>query len=298
MKSSYLIFFLIFSIVAIGCSTASPDISNKELQEQKEEIINTVDYSKLIIKFPEAHEIKFLGKIKTDKENNGSNSILYPGGLAGLLAGVAVHSAVQSGVELERKKQEQEEANKVLEPYLDGLENISPEFFLNNLRPISIGQKNIRLYDQTHEVEDENQFYAYVSPVFHMTQNKQGMIVSNSLTIGESLTPKYKPKVVNTIYVISKADLNTKDDYWLKDDYVHLKEDVKNIFFSTIKLAVVKHLNSFDTKDEKQSTIRYLEDGSKKVERGYNLLETCERIVFESLRGEIKSAPTINKEEC
>ena len=43
-------------------------------------------------------------------------------------------------------------------------------------------------------------------------------------------------------------------------------------------------------------TIRYNDNGEKKIERGYLIKQNCMHLTFDSLRGEIKSVPRFGRE--
>ncbi len=70
--------------------------------------------------------------------------------------------------------------------------------------------------------------------------------------------------------------------------------DLAPLFLKSIYLAL-EDFSGLMPRSSELETIRYADNGSKKVERGKMIRKTCTDLVFESLRGEIKSVPILRK---
>ncbi|MDO7635036.1 MAG: hypothetical protein MUQ60_03870, partial [Porticoccaceae bacterium] len=60
---------------------------------------------------------------------------------------------------------------------------------------------------------------------------------------------------------------------------------------AAIELGINQFAGLLPPKEEASSTLRYLENGEKKIERGHLISESCSALIFESLRGELKWIP-------
>ncbi len=80
---------------------------------------------------------------------------------------------------------------------------------------------------------------------------------------------------------------------WQQDNGLRFKRTVDILLAESIKIATDDFLASSSTQN-KLKTIKYLENGKKKVERGRLLDKSCGFIVFETLRKDIKVVPELN----
>jgi hypothetical protein len=101
--------------------------------------------------------------------------------------------------------------------------------------------------------------------------------------------------------VVVMSDPVLEDDaaaYWLRDNAKVFRESVRALYLESFQLGVSRQFGSAESAQTKQVTIKYLEDGVKKIERGYVISQSCKRTLFESLAGEIKSVPNLDFATC
>ena len=262
------------------------------VQTKEPVVIKPADKSKLFLQFPEEKDIQFFGKINVDGANSASGAIMYPAyGLAGFIAGVAAHAAIQGGIDSAEEKRKAELANQILEKYQSILSEIDAQSVVDTGLSVRVNGKAVEVYNVGQDVDGQNIFLAEVKPAFYLTQDEKSLILINELKFSESLIPKTKSLPLTVQYVSSPRSNDEADDYWQADDFANFKRVVRQSFLASIELGMKKNVGEINIQGKPQKTIRYLESGKKKVERGYVIASTCERIVFQTLRGAIKSVP-------
>lgn len=274
----------------------------------------TVFESQLVnVRFDAKQPVTFVGKKSLDAAGLAGAPMMYPGDTAGLfLVSILTHAAVSGGVEKARLSKEQEEANKVLEPYNPYITNINEAFLLQHTHLQDIPATTEKLQLLLGDKHQENsRWQVSVVPVFAMTQNQSSFLIYNKLTFFDrSLTPKERKKIKKVkkgqpdpneklIVIVSDPVLvDDKADFWLRENAGAFHNAVKNLYVESFNLGIARHFGNLKNLDTKQVTVKYLENGVKKIERGYVISQTCQRTIFESLAGEIKSVPNLEFSSC
>lgn len=265
------------------------------------------------IRFDAKQPVTFVGKKSLDTAGQGAAPMMYPGDTAGLfLVSILTHAAVSGGVQKAKLNKEQEEANKVLEPYNSYIADINEAFLLQHTHlqdiPATTEKLQLLLGDRHQE---NSRWQVSVVPVFAMTQNQSSFLIYNKLTFFDrSLTPKERKKIKKVkkgqpdpneklIVIVSDPVLvDDKADFWLRENAGAFHNAVKNLYVESFNLGIARHFGNLKNLDTKQVTVKYLENGVKKIERGYVISQTCQRTIFESLAGEIKSVPNLEFSSC
>lgn len=268
----------------------------------------------LNVSFDNKQPVTFVGKKSLDATGGGSAPILYPADTAGLfLVSILTHAAISGGVQKAQLNKEQEEANKVLEAYSSYISTVNEAFLLEHTYvrdafPLPDKQLQCLLGDKHLK---NSRWQVNVVPVFAMTQNQSSFLIYNKLTfVDRALTPKEKRKLKKVkkgqpnpneklVVIISDPVLvDDKADFWLRENGQAFNNAVKELYVESLHIGMARHFGSFKNTDTKQITIKYLENGVKKIERGYVISQSCQRTVFESLAGEIKSVPNLEFSSC
>jgi hypothetical protein len=124
--------------------------------------------------------------------------------------------------------------------------------------------------------------------MFSMTQDQQAIILDNVISIKKSnaATP-YQVAV----HVVSPAknsdDLNT---FWNDNQGYKLKEESSLLFAHSLDIALSDQLN-IEKNANPFKTIRYVEGGAEKIERGQPISERCHQLLFRNLRGNLMLVP-------
>lgn len=253
----------------------------------------------------------FVGKKSLNGGSDAAGSMMYPAPDASVfLVSILTHAVVAGGVNSSKLKKEQEEADKVLTDYLSDINKINPPSLMEDILDGFADGDAINHYKVLHSASvDNNRWQLYVSPVFALTQRQDSIILYNKFTFNDKAAIKVEklkklkkgsiPDNEKIIVVVSDPiKEENKKNYWLKDGGLNFIKVVSEIHEQSFQLALEAYFLNRQAAIEKQVTIKYLEDGQKKIERGYVVSQSCERTVFKSLAGEIKSVPNINFFNC
>lgn len=279
-----------------------------------EKNIPVLDDTLFNVSFDPQHPITFVGKKSLHGKDQAAGNMMYPADTAGLfLVSILTHAAVSGSVEKARLNKEQEEANKVLEPFGPHIAGMDVYF-------LWAGQKFTGASNQFDKFtflygdqqSDNSKWKIKVAPVFAMTQSRSSFLLYNKMTFvdmslinAKKKRNQKKPKKnapnpnEKLVVIVSDPVLATSaTDYWLNDEAKMFRETVKNLYKESFQLGMRRQFGELSPVQDKQITIRYLEDGVKKIERGYVISQTCKRTIFESLAGEIKSVPNLEFATC
>ncbi len=293
------VFVGLFSILC-GCAAQTKNKIESLPEEAVTPILSPLETTEgtYWVDLPHQKGLSFFGQRKLNKSNSRGESMMYPGGNAGtLLAAIAIHAAFQASATTTKKQAEMAEANKVLVPYRALIEELS----LSDLIPstqfsdweLGHPRLNMKLVDESVPF---NGWHTVVNPVFIMSRNQDSIIIKSEISIIDSRlnstmgTPE--PSYSRTIY-IHESPLYDQTQ-WLAEGGEYFESTVASLLRSSIILGINDFSGFLPEKEAVASTIRYPENGVKKVERGYLIQQSCSHTVFESLRGDIKSVPRFN----
>jgi hypothetical protein len=289
-------------------------VSAQEI-DQDRQFENSIYFS-----FNEKSPFVFMGKIDTNKTGAGTGSILYPGDNALVFfAAILTHAAISGGLQHSQISKQQIEANQVLNDYESYIQkfNVRENIALSQL-DVAIDNSTQKFFFLTDaESEKTTKWEMNVAPIFFMTQNHGSLILYNKVVIKENTVntsvvetrkrTKKKPaqkknipdKNEKIVVVISDpiADKDFKH-YWSNNDGLQFTETLKLMYRESLNLIVANKLANMSIKNTEQVTVKYVEDGVKKIERGYIISSSCKRTLFESLSGEIKSVPNLEFSTC
>ena len=249
--------------------------------------------------FPNQDKVQFLGKIDTSQKAGDGAAVMYPGeaGVAGFVAAIAAHSIAASSVKNSRKKQMQESANRILQPFSQVIEQLAFEqLYPQSLTLPGNTAPTVNLEPYSEHSAD-NKWIIESTPTFYVTLEKKDLILQNAIRIYESAKPD-NSAYQNTIAVVfNDTGTHLSNDGVPIDNGNPFASTVKNLFKESLDLAISDFINQQSPPDSYQTTtVRYLEDGEKKVERGNVMISSCEKIVFKTLRKWIKSVPQMKKD--
>ncbi|UTW45845.1 hypothetical protein KFE80_02735 [bacterium SCSIO 12696] len=277
-----------FAILLIGIVLTSGCSGVKK--QENISILPVPPFDRLYVKNMHPEKPLFLGKIDRTKEDGRSGSIMYPGqNGAAFLASVLTHAAINSGVQKARKKEKQERANKVWESY----QGVTNQTSFDALVPSSLkldSGKVIEAFPYSLKEPAENSWVAEVSPVFYMSDKKNSLTLKSEVSFSQSSNPSSKKIKVTAIYISDENSMDLTGVH--SSEQSHLIDIFKSMFSRTLAMASNFSEGLYDSgQKEKSETLRYLEDSQKKVERGKVISINDERVVFFTLRDEVKSAP-------
>src|SRR5690606_1820607 len=133
-----------------------------------------------------------------------------------------------------------------------------------------------------------SQWSVKTKPVFFLTQSHETLILYHQLTFHDlALVTAKKNKKNKKVKKTSSRKKKTPDprerlvvivsdplsdgeasELWLKDDGKHFQDTVRKLYQESMQIGFQHYHGHLDGTTPNQMTIRYLEDGKKKIERG------------------------------
>ncbi|WP_096085170.1 hypothetical protein [Agaribacterium haliotis] len=282
---------ILFNVVA--CGSQNP-------VKESYEALEPVDSSRVYLRFPPLEEIAFYGKPDSDNEARSSGAMLYPGyDMVSFIAGIATHAAVQSSMEAQRDKQREEMANRIVDGYRSVVERINAKSIVGSGRFIEYGQEKVEVFlaSQEAHIPEAHVYIAQVAPAFYLTQDNADLIALNTVVFVSNKDDSLRSKNIQVEYLIP-AKSPDPQAYWAQDDYQVFRQAVRSAFLKTIEIAYSQYRQQGAGLSMKQRTVRYKEDGEKRVERGWVVNESCDRIEFVTLNKSFKSVPKFRASAC
>jgi hypothetical protein len=250
------------------------------------------------VDLPRRSRLTFYGQVKSNEVNSAGASLLYPGGdAASFFVSIAMHAAIQKSVTDAKAQAQIDAANSILGPYQSLIEQSSLKDLIGDSEGFQGLGKNpdsrgfsLGLINNPGDV---NGWHTVVDPVFIMSRSQDSITIKSQISIldgridpsPEDLDSSYS----RTLFVQSLPVY--EPEKWLREDGRYFEHTVIDLLRSSVDLAVKDFAGLLPAKQESTSTIRYVDNGGKKIERGYLIEQSCTHLTFESLRGEIKSMP-------
>jgi hypothetical protein len=281
---------VLFSSIASAAEDASAPVS-PPAHEQAPQQGAAASGPSWALRLPKENLVTYHGVVNFDSAGSGSGNMVYPavGGVAGLVVGVLTHSAIQSSINSSQKQKMREQADLILAPYQDVLKGFTHKELMPRGLDRSATGKNKKIVDGA-EIPS-GMWIVESAPVYLLTQDHQAIVLENTVTI--YTTDPNKPSYQNVIRVVSSAQ-NAKDvpAFWTADLGDKLKEMSASLLALSLDAAIADATNNApDTTTPINKTIRYMEGGTEKMERGQLLNSLCDRTLFKNLRGWLMSVP-------
>ena len=281
--------------MAIGCKQAPTDLSKTE----KPTSIPAIIHGSFFIEVPLKKEVRFVGRANFDELHGVQANVLYPGNDIGtFLAGIAVHAITSGEVQKNRKKNIVNKANEILIPYSATINNLNYENLLDRaLIELNVDSNPFTTYAAQDITENDNWLVA-LSPTYIMHGDEKIISIESKVSIGltgdiDDLLAGERTYEKNIV-----VSSNPLDDpkVWLEDESKLFQDITSSLLAQLVQLAIKDFVGALPANDNKVETIRYLENGSKKIERGRLIEESCQFVLFETLRKGIKLVPKIKGE--
>jgi len=232
-----------------------------------------------------ADPVLFRGAGQAGQADGTSLNMLYPApNLAGLVAAVLTHAALNEGTRNQRTQEAQKAADRVLEPLQEQVQSLS-HAELMRLALETIPDHGATAIGTAAPAGAGWQVSS--TPVFYLTQDRHALILDNTIGIfapGESTKPAYS----TTVRVVSRP--HTEEDpvpAWKEQ----LQPESVRLLAHSLVLALRDARRAAAGAPEPFRTMRYLQGPAEKVERAQQVEAWCERQVMRTLRGWLLSAP-------
>lgn len=241
---------------------------------------------------PAASEVAWRGMLPTEGSGvGGSGQMLYPApGVAGLLVAILTHAAINQGVQSAARKREQEEADRVLAPYLPALRTWTAAALWEAAVAAAKPAQSLMALDAAPPAGD--QAVVEVAPVFTLSQD-EGVLIAD-VAIKRTATAG-APPIESVVRVVSSphsaADARA---FWSADEGRQLKATAAQMLAHALVLnEQLAHNAGADTPTR---THRYVQGQVERSERAQLLAGDCARAVLRTLRGWLLSVPLSPKD--
>lgn len=242
------------------------------------------------LRAPGDETIRYRGAINFDRaQAGGAQGMLYPApNVLGFLAAIATHAVIADGAQSAQKQKMQEDADRVLAPYLPFLrEYKNRELMQRGLAKVPGGAAKLLEAGEQPGVA----WVVESTPLYSMTQDQSAIVLENAVLIyaPSELT---KPVYQNVVRVIARpqdhADLTA---YWLSEQGAPLKEESAVLFAYALEMSLADAMGLRPQSNVAHRTFRYAEGRIEKMERAQLVSEHCDRVVIRNLRGWLMSVP-------
>jgi hypothetical protein len=249
---------------------------------------NVRDWS---LKLPEDDKVAFSGALDHEGASVGSHSMLYPAPNAvGFIAAVITHGVIVESQKSRQRKQAQESADRVLDPYRSILGTVSYRELARAWADTTLPGSSRKLIGAA-ESPGSGEWLVRVAPLFVMAQDRRTLSIDALVSInapGATGDAAYQSR----IHVISApAESEDPAGVWTADEGKKLKEVSTWLFSESLNIAMRMMFDATGKNDQPFRTIRYLEGTAEKMERAQLISEHCGRVLIKTLRGALMSVP-------
>jgi hypothetical protein len=240
---------------------------------------------KLVLRMGEGTWPAWKGVAAGEASLNQGN-MMYPGGggLEGFLAAVITHGLLLHGSRSAMQREQQAKADAVLNPHKPVIDSITPQHLLEASRGLLTPKD--RLATRTLELR----------PVFTMSHDERTLVLDNAIRIAPE-GGAAQEKIVRVIApAIKEPDAS---GHWQSDNGQALKKATATMLTHSIQLALAMPATT-EAPAKPHRTLRYKSGDTENMERAILLGRGCNRIVMETLKGWLLSAPRSDskEEEC
>ncbi|KRP19471.1 MAG: hypothetical protein ABS23_03840 [SAR92 bacterium BACL16 MAG-120619-bin48] len=239
-------------------------------------------------------DLVFIGQPRSSGARSTPSGMAYPGGDPfSFLAAIAVHAAIQGSVTSAAEQAQIEAANKVLTPFKELIDGLYQADLLSANQLAGISEKTDDF--EVGLLEDDRLptgWLVQLNPMFVMSRSSDAITAVVTLAINDGRIREIEASAApyqKVIAIQSQPVANTQE--WLKEEGAKFTDTLQDLVSAAIELGINQFAGLLPPKEEASSTLRYLENGEKKIERGYLISESCSALIFESLRGELKWIP-------
>jgi hypothetical protein len=292
--------FLLFALIS-GCVSHKPHGYVKLIDKTE----NIPENSKLFVKVPKGIAT-FIGKAADYSGTIDSTAVLYPAVTPiDFFASVIAHAAIVDSMKNDYKNSMQSAADRVIEPYRKYSNSLKNEYLIKKLEEVALSRGfSLDKYENSLSADD---YILDITPIFLLNTKEDTLILRNQFLVYkkkyQDKQGKKKPLLFqNQIEVFSSTkDLDVTQQYWLDNEGENLKEEMNQLFSESLQLIASRISVGTESDKLTYKNYRYHDGDGVVFERAVSLNETCDKVVFKTLRGWLKSVPTdrvINHNLC
>lgn len=280
MRCLKLVTALVVAQLLFGCATPKRDDYAQYFASDQ-----TVDLSDkaLVVALKQDVQVRFRGAYDSNNDT-GQGVVMYEGsaGTEGLILQLMAHAAISSNMQNSKLSQQQIRANKVLLPLQDVLQEFRQNALIHDANGYQFAGDSI---DEGIKLESR--------PIFFLSQDL------NSISL-KHFVKAYQPDQEQVLYqnmieVISPT-INVKEPYKAlnKNRGELLMTMAKNLYKSSLSLAVADINGEYKNKAAPQKSFRIEQGDQVRVERGVSIDQQQDQAIIRNLRGWLVAFPNGN----
>ncbi|MBE0620150.1 MAG: hypothetical protein IH605_06125 [Burkholderiales bacterium] len=239
---------------------------------------------------PNSEKVSYKGIANFDDAGAGTMQMLYPApDAAGLLAAVLTHGFLAESAKNSQKDKLQQAADSVLTPYEAVLSGYTHKELMQRGLQMMASSGARKLVDPAERSSAD--WHIESTPVFSITQDQSAFVLHNVISIyrpGAASAAAYQYTVKVVSQPRDEADLPA---FWTANNGEKLKEESARLFAESLDIALGEAAGRQSTNGSYR-TIRYMEGGAERMERGLPISERCNRVLMKTLRDWLMSVPT------
>ena len=205
-----------------------------------------------------------------------TGNMMYPGGggLEGFLAAVITHGLILHSSRAAMRNEQQARADQVLNPHRSAIDGLTSEKLLAATR------------DKLLPADRQAQLVLELRPSYTLSADERTLVLDNAIRL-QSPQGTSQDRIVRVM--APTLDAADPSAHWQQDQGQALQQQAVTMLAHSIQLALSIPTAAAEGKPAR--TLRYRSGGAETMERGKLLAMGCDRIVMETLRGWVLSAP-------
>jgi hypothetical protein len=208
-----------------------------------------------------------------------TGNMMYPGGggLEGFLAAVITHGLILHSSRAAMRNEQQAKADQVLNPHRSAIDGFTPERLL------------VAASEKLAPAERQNAQVLELRPSYTLSADERTLALDNAIRVQ---SPQGAPQ--DRIVRVLAPPLQVVDPsaHWQQHQGQALQQQAATMLAHSIQLIL--SIPAAATEGEPTRTLRYRTGSGETMERGKLLTTGCDRIVMETLRGWVLSAPRMD----
>ena len=227
----------------------------------------------------------FYGMLDIKRENERSGSMMYSGdaGVGGLFAQILVHAITANTIKNKKEIEAQEEANQVLTPYMELIEQ-STHNRLVNFVLLNYPRGDLKFSVYGTDIPDSDYVVVETSPTFFISPDEKAILLQHQFKASLSSAPE-------EIIYENSAQTSSSQPFqgvagWFGDSNNNFQLTTQQLYSVTFK-ALIKDLYGRLNKHSKEKTFKYYIGDERFYERASLIEETCKSQTIRNLRGNI-----------
>jgi hypothetical protein len=248
----------------------------------------------MALRIPAEGKVVFSGLANHEAAGFGSGGMVYSGfGLAGFFVSVIAHGVINEGAKNLKKSSLQTEADKVLRPHRESLDQFQYAELLQRAKPSLNPAREFRLLTATEK--PVNEWLIDVVPLLQLAPDHGAVIVDSAIAIYAPNTSEgAKPVYTNVVRIVSSPISGEETVKKFTDGNSEaLKVLSAKLVAESIEIALGNWTAGETRTAGSNRTLRYLQASVEKIERAELLEDRCDRLLIRTLRGTLLSAPAV-----